>query len=461
MSLIIEDTIVAPATASGIGAIALIRISGAQAFTYTQAIFKGKDLLNAPSHTVHFGVIHDKGSIVDEVLVTLFKAPKSFTKENVIEISCHGSPYIVKKILGLLIREGARMAQPGEFTKRAFLNGQFDLAQAEAVADVIASESEATHRNAIHQMRGGFSKDIKRLREALIHFASMIELELDFSEEDVEFAKRQDLKDLIYDLLRLIHPLVDSFALGNVIKNGVPIAIIGRPNAGKSTLLNRLLNEERAIVSEIAGTTRDTIEDELVIEGICFRLIDTAGIRKTDDTVESLGIQRSFEKAKEALLVLYLFDAEVTSQEDVLKDIISIGKKDDEVIVIANKIDRLDALNENLNNSFLSSLPEDWLSVSAKDGSGIDLIKIRMLNKVLQGQKYQDKTLVSNVRHYEALIKTSHALEKVLEGIDHSITGDFLALDIRQALYHLGLITGDISTEDLLDNIFSKFCIGK
>lgn len=451
-----QDTIIAPATAPGIGAIAVIRLSGKEAITITNKVFKGKDLTKVESHTVHFGTIrNDDNKILDEVLVSLFIGPHSFTKENVIEISTHGSPYIVKQIIQLLIEKGARTAKPGEFTQRAFLNGQFDLAQAEAVADLIASDSEASHQTALNQMRGGFSADIKHLREKLIHFASMIELELDFGEEDVEFADRDDLKELINNLLGVINPLISSFDLGNVIKEGIPTVIAGKPNAGKSTLLNALLNEEKAIVSDVAGTTRDYIEDEIFIEGIKFRFVDTAGLRETTDKVEAIGVERSREQLSKASLILYMFDSEeLLTDLELKEELYGIKELGIPYIFIANKQDKVSA-------DTIKSSEKEYSFISAKTKENLDVLKDSILEKVGANDFKAGETIVTNARHYENLFHTKESLEKVLEGLAVNITGDFLAMDIRQALHYLSEITGLITTDDLLDNIFSKFCIGK
>ncbi len=448
-----QDTIVALSTAPGIGAIAVIRLSGENAFAVTDKIFKGKALAEQPSHTAHFGKIMDGELIVDEVVATIFKAPTSFTKENIVELSCHGSQYVVNKIIKLLIKSGARYARAGEFTQRAFMNGRFDLAQAEAVADLIASDSEAAHSAAMNQMRGGFSKEIKALREQLIHFASMIELELDFAEEDVEFANRDQLKQLINSIILVLRPLISSFDFGNVIKNGIPTVIAGKPNAGKSTLLNTLLNEEKAIVSEIAGTTRDVIEDEITIEGIKFRFIDTAGLRETTDKLEAIGIERTRLKMQQASLILYLFDANSTSESELAIETEALRSSNIPFLLIGNKVD-----NE---GSKLSNSGSNLLYISASKKTGIEALKKKILETVNAASFKTGNTIVTNIRHYESLINTQEALEKSLEGLDLGITGDLLAEDIRQSLYHLGLITGEITTEDLLENIFSKFCIGK
>jgi tRNA modification GTPase len=436
------ETICALSTPQGIGAIGVIRVSGDRTFEIINKIFKGKDLSKVDSHTIHFGTIRDGGVIVDEVLIAVFKTPKSFTKEDVAEISCHGSDYIISYVLKLLIQNGCRMAQAGEFTQRAFLNGQFDLVQAEAVADLIMADSEAAHKTAMNLMRGGFSNQLKVLREELIHFASLVELELDFGEEDVEFAERDDLKSLILKIQNFLKNLIDSFDAGNVIKEGLPVAIIGPPNAGKSTLLNVLLNEERAIVTEIAGTTRDVIEDILFIEGIKFRFIDTAGIRATKDVVESIGIERSKDAMRRAEIVLLLTDNQIINKDFIL------DFEEDKIIKVRNKID-LAEQKENF----------DGLQISAKNNIGIDALKNAIIAKAKL--KKQADTMLTNLRHYEHLIKASEALTEVLNGLDIGITGDFLAQDIRLSLHHLGEITGAISSDDLLANIFSKFCIGK
>lgn len=452
-----EDTIIALATPPGIGAIAVIRLSGKDAIKIANSVFKGKNLEKQASHTIHFGTIRDGETIIDEVLISLFIAPKSFTKENVVEISTHGSPYIIKKVIQLLLAKGARLAKAGEFTKRAFMNGQFDLAQAEAVADLIHSDSEAAHQAALNQMRGGFSSEIKKLRDELIHFASMIELELDFVEEDVEFASREDLKNLVNKLLAVIKPLISSFDLGNVIKNGVPTVIAGKPNAGKSTLLNALLNEEKAIVSEIAGTTRDFIEDELNVEGVIFRFIDTAGLRETTDTIEAIGVQRTQEKMKQASLILYLFDLTHADLVEINRDINKLENLGVPFLKIGNKIDKSDP--DFVDN--LTKLHPDLILISAGKKENLDVLREKLLEKVNADQFRTGNTIVTNIRHYESLLNTRQSLEAVITGIDRGVSNDFVAFDIRQALHHLGEITGEITTDDLLANIFSKFCIGK
>ena len=450
-----EDTIVALATPSGIGAIGVIRLSGNEAIDICNQVFKGKDLTCQPSHTIHFGTIRDGDRVLDEVLVSIFIAPKSFTRENVVEISCHGSNYIIRQIIQLLVRTGARLAQPGEFTKRAFLHGQFDLAQAEAVADLIAADSEAAHKAALDQMRGGFSQEISKLREKLIHFASMIELELDFGEEDVEFASREELETLVNELKTVVSALIASFDLGNVMKNGVPTVIAGKPNAGKSTLLNALLNEEKAIVSDIPGTTRDFIEDEINISGITFRFIDTAGLRHTTDKIEAIGVERTQEKMKQASLIIYMIDLTATNVTEVGQEINRLENLGIPFIAVGNKLDQVAAdqleVFKDFNLTYLSALNKE----------NLENLRQKILEIVHLDSFKTGDTVVTNLRHYESLLKTRQALDDVLSGITTQVTNDFLALDIRGALHHLGEITGDITTDDLLANIFSRFCIGK
>ena len=467
-----SDTIIALATPSGIGAIGLIRLSGPDAISLVNEVFGGKDLSIQHSHTIHFGTIKDEKQVLDEVLVSLFIGPKSYTRENVVEISTHGSGFIIESIIKLLVRKGARPANPGEFTLRAFLNGQLDLSQAEAVADLIASNSQASHQVAMQQMRGGFSSELQHLRDQLIHFASMIELELDFGEEDVEFANRDDLKGLIFQIQRILHRLIQSFEQGNVMKNGVPVVIAGKPNVGKSTLLNALLNEERAIVSEIAGTTRDTVEDHMIIGGINFRFIDTAGIRDTEDIIEAKGVERTHEKIKQAKLIIYLVDPEQDVEEilEQMKYLESLGIP---FLTVVNKKDLANAdFREQLESevrslksadhtSYLIPQTPDLIFISARNKEGIDLLQQEILRKVNLHAINTDDVLVSNIRHLEALQKTEESLKRVLQNIDQPISSDFLASDIKQALYYLGEITGQVTTDDLLETIFSKFCIGK
>jgi tRNA modification GTPase len=445
-------------------AIAVIRLSGEQSIEICNSVFgtknlKKKDLKSQASHTIHFGVIHDGDIIIDEVLVSLFKAPHSYTSENVVEISCHGSKFIQQQIIQLFIKHGVRLANQGEFTLRAFLNGKLDLSQAEAVADLIASNSAVSHQLAMQQMRGGFSDKIKLLRQNLIDFASLIELELDFSEEDVEFADRSDLKNLVSSIQKIVQRLIDSFEVGNVIKNGIPVAIVGKPNAGKSTLLNVLLEEERAIVSEIPGTTRDVIEDELNIDGVLFRIIDTAGIRETSDIIESIGVAKTFEQIKLSAIAIYLFDAhEITSSElRLIVEELKPHLHNSQLVLVANKIDKEDI--EYVKHEF-EAFP-GILFISAKERTHIEELKKHLVKLFDSSTVNITETIVTNARHVEALRHTNVALIKVLDGLNHNVTGDFLAMDIRQALHYLGTITGDISSDDLLTNIFSRFCIGK
>jgi tRNA modification GTPase len=454
-----DQTIVALATPNGTGAIGIIRLSGPEAITIANSVFKGKDLTRQTSHTIHLGNIIDDGLVLDEVLVSLFIAPRSYTKENVAEISCHGSAYIIESIIKLLIKKGARSAKAGEFTLRAFLNGQLDLSQAEAVADLIASNSKASQQVALQQLRGGFSSQLQSLRDQLVQFASLIELELDFAEEDVEFANRDQLKKLIREINGVIGNLIRSFELGNAIKQGVNTVIAGRPNAGKSTLLNALLNEERAIVSHLPGTTRDTIEEVLNINGINFRLIDTAGIREATDAIEQIGVQRTMEKISQSALLVYLFDANEITIEELKQDIESLQKPGITMLLVANKVDLFAPQSLKLSDFRTSGL-SDFLSISAKEKFHIEELKQRIYSSAIKDQLTGDETLVTNIRHLEALQKTEEALKRVLKGMD-TITSDFLAMDIKQALHYLGEITGAVTTDDLLENIFSKFCIGK
>ena len=461
MSHNLTDTIVALATPTGIGAIGIIRLSGKKAIEIVNLVFKGKDLSQQASHTIHLGTIRDeKNQIIDEVLVSLFIAPKSYTKENVVEVSCHGSTYIHQQVLALFIRQGARMANPGEFTLRAFLNGQLDLSQAEAVADLIASSSESSHAIAMKQMRGGFSDEIKKLRTELINFASLIELELDFGEEDVEFANRDDLKKLIQKIQKLLQALIDSFQLGNVIKHGVNTVIAGRPNAGKSTLLNALLNEDRAIVSDIAGTTRDTIEEILNIQGIEFRLIDTAGIREAQDQIEEIGVQKTLEKIKQSALLIYVFDVVRTQAEELKADLEKLVGPNIHLLAVANKMD-LNPYTEAKHYASEFLREDQFIPISAINKMNIEYLKERLHQAVVSQQITLESTVVSNIRHYDALQKSYESLADALNGMETGITSDFIAMDIRRSLQHLGEITGEISTDDLLGNIFSKFCIGK
>ncbi|MES2629060.1 MAG: tRNA uridine-5-carboxymethylaminomethyl(34) synthesis GTPase MnmE [Bacteroidota bacterium] len=454
-----DDTICALSTAPGTAAIAVIRISGKEAFMMAEAIFS-KTLQDKRSHTTHFGQIRNDEHIIDEVLISIFKGPASYTGEDTVEIACHGSPYIQQEILKLLIAYGCRMATAGEYSLRAFANGKMDLSQAEAVADLIASNSAASHTMAMHQMKGGFSKEIGILREKLIDFASLIELELDFAEEDVEFADRTALSSLLNEAITLIDRLIHSFSVGNVLKNGIPVAIVGAPNAGKSTLLNALLNEERAIVSNIAGTTRDAIEDEMIIDGIAFRFIDTAGIRDTTDIIENLGIEKTYEKARQARIILYLTDLTDPHWSDkAVKGIALLRelepREEKEIIVLANKMDEVSGSVDT------QQIDARLLSISAKNGQGIEELRSLLSEKVNLGELHSGQVIVTNTRHYEALLHARTALNHVNTGLNDRISGDLVAMDIRQALHHLGSITGQITTEDLLGSIFSRFCIGK
>jgi tRNA modification GTPase len=453
-----DDTIVALATPPGIGAIGVIRLSGKKSFEITDALFPSKKISEQPSHTLHVGFLRENGHNIDEVVVSVYRSPRSYTGEDVVEISGHGSPYVLQQIMNAFISRGARLAKPGEFTQRAFLNGKLDLTQAEAVADLIASNTEASQKAALHTMRGGFSQQLKELREQMIKFSALIELELDFSQEDVEFADRKQFYELIRQLTQTTDQLIHSFRLGNVIKNGVSVAIVGKPNAGKSTLLNTLLNENRAIVSDIAGTTRDTIEEVINIDGIIFRLIDTAGIREhTSDIIESIGVEKSLEKIKQADVVVYLFDASQESAEALLLEIEKIRKNASQLIVVANKTDKL---GEAPVREKFAPVPQ-IIFISAREGQHIEVLKERLVDTVLEGGMQQEGTIVTNARHYHALKEVSRSLADIKTGLDQKIPGDLLALDIRRCLHYLGEITGEITNEDQLDYIFSKFCIGK
>ena len=466
--MIPTETIVALATPSGAGAIAIIRLSGKDSISFADKIFvsvSGKELIKQKTHTIHLGHIVDNGKTYDQVLVSVFKNPHSYTGEDVVEISCHGSTFIQQQIIQLLLRMGAKMAQPGEFTLRAFLNGKLDLSQAEAVADLIASDNEASHQIAMQQMRGGFSNEIAHLRQELLNFASLIELELDFAEEDVEFADRSQFNELLTRIEFVLKRLIDSFAVGNVIKNGIPIAIVGEPNVGKSTLLNALLNEERAIVSDIAGTTRDTIEDELVIEGIGFRFIDTAGIRETTDHVESIGIKKTFEKIEQAQVILYLFDSfrfQVSSSE-YLSEIEKVKNKYPlkPLVVVINKIDLLSKEELMYIRQQLETLNLKPETISAKQNIGIDELKQTLLSFVNTGALRNNETIVTNSRHYDSLLKALEEIQKVKWGLESNLSSDLMAIDIREALFHFGEITGEVTNDELLGNIFANFCIGK
>lgn len=469
--MIANDTIVALATASGTGAIAVIRLSGKDAIAIGSRFFRsvsGKSLSEQKSHTVHLGHIVDHPRVIDEVLVTIFKNPHSYTGEDVIEISCHGSLYIQQEIIQLFLKNGCRMANAGEYTLRAFLNGKLDLSQAEAVADLIASDNEASHKIAMQQMRGGFSNEIKHLRDELLNFASLIELELDFAEEDVEFANRDEFYNLVNRIIHVLKRLIDSFSVGNVIKNGIPVAIVGEPNVGKSTLLNALLNEERAIVSDIAGTTRDTIEDEMVIGGMSFRFIDTAGIRDTEDVVESIGIKKTFEKIEQAQVVLFLIGSGQLAQsnEAIQSFIVEIEKiknqfPQKQLLVVLNKIDQITDTELANITTHLAPHTAHLIPISAKSGIGVEQLTDTLLNLINTGALRNNETIITNTRHYDALLKAFEEIQKVKYGLDSELSGDLLAIDIRQALYHFGEITGEITNDDLLGNIFANFCIGK
>jgi tRNA modification GTPase len=460
--MITEGTIMALSTASGAGAIAVIRISGSEAIGLTESVFKarsGKLLMNQKSHSIHLGDIIHQNTVIDEVLVSVFKNPHSYTGEDVIEISCHGSPYIQQQIIKILIEQGAQTAKPGEFTLRAFLNGKMDLSQAEAVADLIASENEASHQLAIQQMRGGFSSEIKNLRQELLNFASLIELELDFAEEDVAFADRKQLESLLLKIQAVLKNLLDSFALGNVIKKGVPIAIVGPPNVGKSTLLNCLLNEDKAIISDIAGTTRDSIEDEITLEGVCFRFIDTAGIRETEDTIEKIGIKKTREKIELASFVFHLVDpTEFLKNQNPLTTELRAFKSqypNKKLLVVFNKKDQ--------NHTF--KIPEQIqgyqsVSISAKMNFNIDVL-IELLTVHFKLNPTQDQSIVTNSRHYGSLYAAQKEVTTIQNGLSNGLSGDLLSIDLRQALFHLGEITGEVTNDELLGNIFANFCIGK
>jgi len=453
-----RSTICAIATAPGNGAIAVIRVSGPDAIAISNSIFYSKnkiEIKDKEAYSIIFGDIKEGEELIDEVLISIFKNPKSYTGEDSIEISCHGSIYIQQRILELLIKNGAILAEPGEFTQRAFLNGKMDLAQAEGVADLIASESRAMHQISIQQLKGGFSSELELLRAEMLNFSALIELELDFSEEDVEFADRTALSKLVNKLDKSISKLLDSFSYGNAIKNGVPVTIVGRPNAGKSTLLNALLNEERAIVSSIAGTTRDTIEELFVIGGVQFRFIDTAGLRKTEDEIEQIGVQRALDKIEKSAFYIYLFDSQLMSIQDVAEDLSQLSQ-DVPRIIVANKLDLIST--ERL-SEFTNSLLKP-LTISARQKGGIEDLKKALLEKI-NYKENQNNIVISNIRHFEALTKAKEAIDRVLVGIESNIQTDFLAMDMRDASYFIGSITGNISNDDVLGNIFQNFCIGK
>lgn len=453
-----DDTIVALATPPGIGALGIIRLSGKEAINIVAGLFFSKDITKARSHTLHVGFLKRNDIVLDEVVVSVFRNPRSYTGEDVVEISCHGSPYIHQHVIEACILEGARLAKPGEFTQRAFLNGKLDLTQAEAVADLIASNTKSSHNTALYNIRGGFSLILKELRENLLKFSALIELELDFAQEDVEFADRSKLHALVSDAEQTIKKLLSSFRLGNVIKNGVQVAIVGKPNAGKSTLLNTLLNENRAIVSEIAGTTRDTIEEVIHIGGILFRLVDTAGIREhSSGSIERMGIEKSLEKMRQSDLIIYLFDVNDTSSEDLNITAAKLRGDGSTFLLIGNKADLINPVTLNKNFAGIA----DVIFISAKDYQNIEALTDKLVDLVLQGSVLTEDSIITNARHYHALLEMKQSLSDIKNSLDKNIPGDLLALDIRRCLQYLGEITGEITTEDQLDYIFSKFCIGK
>lgn len=462
-----EENIIALSTPSGVGAIAVIRLSGPEVIGIVDQFFFGKNLTRVEGHTVHYGKIRDEeGNMIDECMATVFRGPRSYTREDCVELSCHGSPYIVQEVIALFLRNGIQHAKPGEFTMRAFLNGQLDLSQAEGVADLIASDSKMSHQLALQQMRGGFSEEIKNLRDRLIKFASLLELELDFGEEDVEFADRTALNNLIAEIMTVVKSLITSFSLGNVLKHGVATVIAGKPNAGKSTLLNALLNEERAIVSDIAGTTRDTIEESLNIKGVQFRLIDTAGLRDSEDSIESIGVERAFAKIGSSAILLYVFDVienePAVFEKELYRTLSKVeGEQKPILLLVANKMD----LNPytKMEDYYIEGLvhEKNLVTTSALNKMNIDYLKEKLYDLVIQDPDGLDKTIVSNSRHLSSLNDTLENLTEVKDGLANGISSDLVAIDIRRALHHLGLITGEISTDDLLDSIFRDFCIGK
>ncbi len=459
-----QDTICALATANGVGAIGIIRVSGGESFEIVNRIFEGKDLRKVDSHTVHYGFIKDEDEVVDEVMVSVFHAPKTFTTEHSVEISFHGSPYIGKRILEVLIKNGARMAKAGEFTMRAFMNGRIDLSQAESIADLIASENEASRKVALNQLKGGISQEISVLRNDLLNFTSLIELELDFAEEDVEFADRTALVGLIKKIQEKLKSLIDSFQYGNAIKNGTAVAIIGKPNAGKSTLLNALLKEERAIVSNIAGTTRDTIEEILHIKGHAFRLIDTAGLRETEDEIEAIGVKKAKEKVENAEVLVYLIDAATSDVSEDLEMINSLLRKDLKVIICATKIDEVSPTNfESLESKLRNSVNQDFdfIKISALENQNIQDLNNELSSYVEELKSEEGNVVITNQRHFEALQKSLESVTRVEEAVSQQITTELLAYELRNALEQLGEISGEFTNDEVLGNIFSKFCIGK
>lgn len=457
-----DDTIAALATPQGIGAIGIIRVSGKSAVGIVDGLFPSKNLAAQPSHTLHVGFLHYNGTVLDEVVLALFKAPRSYTGEDVVEISCHGSPYVQQQVLQALLNSGARPAKPGEFTLRAFLNSKLDLAQAEAVADLIASNTEASRKAALQNIRGGFSHILKSIRDELLQFSALVELELDFAQEDVEFADRTRLFELLYTARQKVQQLLLSFKLGNVVKNGVQVAIIGKPNAGKSTLLNTLLNEERAIVSDIAGTTRDTIEEVLNIKGILFRLIDTAGIRQhSTDVIETMGIEKSLEKMRAADIVVYLYDVNTTTAAELSAVAEDFTKQNIRFLLVGNKADVGNSIPVSSNDVEGQPANTSSVLISAKQNRNVDVLKDRLFEAAIQEQSLSQETLVTNTRHIAALEKVQESLEEIINGLTNKLPGDLLALDIKSCLHFLGEITGEITNEQQLDYIFSKFCIGK
>lgn len=464
----LQDTIVALSTPNGAGAIAVIRLSGSEAIAIIQSVFSKKDFHQAASHTLHFGTVKYQNEMIDEVVLGLFRAPHSYTGENVVEISCHASSYIINRMLQILLQQGARLAKAGEFTLRAFVNGKMKLSQAEAVADLIASETQAAHQVAMRQLRGGVSQEIAALRQRLIDFAALVELELDFSEEDVAFADRRQLTALLHEILQTIERIKSTFALGNALKNGIVTVLAGRPNAGKSTLLNALLQEERAIVSPVAGTTRDTIEEILNIEGVAFRLIDTAGIREAGDQIEALGIQKTFDKVKNAAILLYVFDGGEQSAADLAADLEKLHHGNLQVVVVVNKMDLL-AARSDLSAATLQLQAGGegvtWVYTCAQSGEGLEALKTAIYDTAFTPAARQavagSDTLWCNTRHIEALSQAAAALQAALHCIGSGNSGELLALDLRQALHYLGTVSGEVSTEDLLESVFSRFCIGK
>ena len=449
-----EGIIIALATPPGSGALAIVRLSGDYCISLVNNFFSGIDLISQKAYTIHYGnIIDEKKEIIDEVLVSIFRSPRSFTGEEMVEISCHGSYYIINEIIRLFLRNGAEMAKPGEFTMRAYMNGKMDLSQAEAVGDLISSRTKLAHNIALKQLKGGFSSEINSLRDKLIHFSSLLELELDFSEEDVEFADRDEFIRLINEILNVINRLIQSFKLGNVLKNGVPTVIIGRPNAGKSTLLNTLLNEERALVSEIAGTTRDTIEEELNINGIIFKLIDTAGIREGKDKIEIMGIEKTMKKIEQSSLIIYIYDSSAPDLNFVTEDLNTLKSNEVPVLMAANKSDLISDRN--------ILIPEDHIQISAKSKTDAEHLKNHIFDTIINSSVDSSGLIITNERHHSLLIKACKSLENVMEGLKNKLPGDLVAVDIRLANQTLGEITGTISSDDLLKNIFGSFCIGK